>query len=248
MFDATGIRGAFTLQAAINCFALVASCLMIPAWLLSPQQSREQLLQAQHETVALPVHDQHQQRQTSSSSGRRTGSAGSIELNSLAADAQKQQASAASTAACKDTSVRSDQHQPEACAAEATRTAGGAAHAAASGVRSTPPVNGASLTTTTCLPACDSSGLASSSAKDKPASRAFEEQAEVQQQQHQQQQLPKLNLAAVVSTMRDPIIFSQCLLLLLEQIVRSSLTIVLPAAMGTRQLVVGMVYLANVSH
>jgi hypothetical protein len=60
------------------------------------------------------------------------------------------------------------------------------------------------------------------------------------------QQLPKLDLSAVLATVKDPAIFGQCVLLLLEQAVKNSLTVVLPAAMGTRQLVVGMVYLANV--
>jgi hypothetical protein len=52
-----------------------------------------------------------------------------------------------------------------------------------------------------------------------------------------------LNLEAVASTLRDPVIFSQCLLLLLEQAVLSAVTVVLPAAMNTPTWVVGLMYL-----
>eukprot|EP00775_Hariotina_reticulata_P001418 gene1418-1760_t len=53
----------------------------------------------------------------------------------------------------------------------------------------------------------------------------------------------KLNLEAVASTLKDPVIFSQCLLLLLEQAVLSAVTVVLPAAMNTPTWVVGLMYL-----
>jgi hypothetical protein len=255
MFDATGIQGAFTLQAAINAFALVVSALMIPLWLLSPQQSKEQLLQAQPHSSALPTHETQLQLQHSSSASSLTGSMAS------SGHAEQQRSSQTSvTAVCRDLAVGSDQQQKKAGAgapAQAANTGScpaskAAAAAAADAATSSLVVAQADQNTSTCdscitgtQSASDSTCTASSKARlQYPAGP---QQAANLQEQQQQQQLPRLDLAAVASVLRDPIIFSQCLLLLLEQAVRSSLTVVLPAAMGTRQLVVGMVYLANVS-
>jgi hypothetical protein len=245
MFDATGIRGAFTLQAAINCFALVVSALMIPLWLLSPQQSRDQLLQAQPLSSTLPTHGQpHLQRSSKSSLESKASDC------SAAASAEQHGSSTDSVSACKDVAVGREQHQKaKAADAAATETADTSSSLAATEQADHDTATQHNKSTDTRL-ASDSSCTTSSKAKsDHQVDRqqAVVLQPQPQQQQQQQQPLPRLDLAAVLSTMKDPIIFSQCLLLLLEQAVRSSLTIVLPAAMGMRQLVVGMVYLANVS-
>eukprot|EP00775_Hariotina_reticulata_P008063 gene8063-8258_t len=56
-----------------------------------------------------------------------------------------------------------------------------------------------------------------------------------------------LNLTGILSTLRDPVIFSQCFFLLLEQMLRCALTVILPAIMATTAWVVGVIYIANVS-
>eukprot|EP00775_Hariotina_reticulata_P008877 gene8877-9055_t len=55
-----------------------------------------------------------------------------------------------------------------------------------------------------------------------------------------------IDLAAVFSTLKDPVIFSQCFFLLLEQMMTCALTVVLPAAMATPTWMVGVVYISNV--
>jgi hypothetical protein len=285
MFDATGIRGAFTLQAAINCVALVVACLMIPLWLLSPQQSREQLLQA-HSCNALPTHQQQQQPQVGNATSSPTA-AGAAE-----ADKRKHPASTSPQAGDSDVSAQHDQRSNKQGAA-ATHILTQPVPAARFLLTSSSSCSSYSTCSTStqhahligscnsmdsntdlsrssecswCISSNNSSGSSSSSsssssmASDKKLGKDIDAPVKSTSKpvapagprrqstdRSSQQQLPKLDLSAVLATVKDPAIFGQCVLLLLEQAVRNSLTVVLPAAMGTRQLVVGMVYLANVS-
>jgi hypothetical protein len=63
----------------------------------------------------------------------------------------------------------------------------------------------------------------------------------------QQQQQQRLDMACVLATLADWVVSSQCLLVLLEQALTSSLLVVIPAAMGTPTWLVGVVYVAMVS-
>eukprot|EP00775_Hariotina_reticulata_P009629 gene9629-9789_t len=56
----------------------------------------------------------------------------------------------------------------------------------------------------------------------------------------------RLDLAALWLILKDPVIFCQCTFLFLEQVMRSALTVVLPATMGSPTWIVGLVYIPNV--
>lgn len=57
----------------------------------------------------------------------------------------------------------------------------------------------------------------------------------------------RLDIAAVVDTVRDHVVFSQCMLVFLEQTVTSTVLVVIPVVMSVPTWVVGTVYIALVS-
>jgi hypothetical protein len=80
--------------------------------------------------------------------------------------------------------------------------------------------------------------------------------AQEKQQQQQQQQLVQLSVEAsihrldvttIAATVSDLPILAQCCLLILEQMLRSALAVLLPAATGAPTWLVGVIYMANVS-
>jgi hypothetical protein len=61
------------------------------------------------------------------------------------------------------------------------------------------------------------------------------------------QQQQRLDMASVLSTVRDWVVASQCLLVMLEQTVAGTVLVLLPVVMHTPTWLVGVVYVAMVS-
>ncbi|KAF6263549.1 hypothetical protein COO60DRAFT_1698779 [Scenedesmus sp. NREL 46B-D3] len=100
---------------------------------------------------------------------------------------------------------------------------------------------------------CSSSSKAEANASCKDPSHDDQQAQQLkitdQQQAHadeEPQQQQRLDMRSVVATVRDCVVASQCLLVLLEQAVTSSVLVVLPVVMGTPTWLVGVVYTAMV--
>jgi hypothetical protein len=74
--------------------------------------------------------------------------------------------------------------------------------------------------------------------------------ASLQQQQQQDQAIDShsLDIRSVLSTVSNPVVFSQCLLALLESLATGLVVVLLPAVMALPTWLVGVIYIAMVSH
>jgi hypothetical protein len=71
---------------------------------------------------------------------------------------------------------------------------------------------------------------------------------ETEKEQHSSSSSGGLDIRSVLSTIADPVVFSQCLLAFLEQFVAGALVVLVPAVMGVPTWLVGVIYIAMVSH
>jgi hypothetical protein len=88
------------------------------------------------------------------------------------------------------------------------------------------------------------------SAQQQQQQQQKQQQKQQQQQQQQHMQPPdvhKLDVKTIAATVSDLPILAQCCLLILEQMLRSALAVLLPAATGAPTWLVGVIYMANVS-
>jgi hypothetical protein len=79
-----------------------------------------------------------------------------------------------------------------------------------------------------------------------PADKVPEKQQQ-QLQLQQQQHVHRLDVKTIAATVSDLPILAQCCLLIMEQMVRSALAVLLPAATGAPTWLAGVIYIANVS-
>lgn len=233
IYDRAGFRAAFLLPAAFGSLVLLAALLMYPIWRWSPRGTTSPQMQISLNSSRLPGLPQSlgDAKHNTKPEVASADAANWARLPSMTKGTghdthpERQQDSTASE---ESQSVTDSFNKDSSSTVTVVHT----------------PAASIKLDNTACkdLPHC---GNLQSFTVIKPSGGSFNRPLPCQKLQPAAYQ--SLDFKSVASTIRDPVIFCQCVVLFLEQMVRAIITPVLPATMSTPMWLVGVIYIANVS-